>query len=182
MEIIKRTRIYLAVEGEGEQSFVKLLQEFANQRGLYVHLDCEVLGGGGYKTMLTKAVFCQQRVKRQKTNARASILLVDSDRSQKRDDGWSLEKLQQEAKLKKFHVCAQHPNQEGILFRMLPGNESKQIDAAVAQRALKKAWPDYKKPSDFYSLASKYELEDLLRVAKIDKDLNELLLLIGFNG
>ncbi len=84
MEITKRARIYLAVEGEGEQSFVKLLQGFADQHGLHVHLDCEVLSGGGYKSMLTRAVLCQQRIKRQKTNAKASILLMDSDRSQKK--------------------------------------------------------------------------------------------------
>lgn len=33
-----RTRIYLAVEGEDEQSLLRLLQEFADQNDLYVRL------------------------------------------------------------------------------------------------------------------------------------------------
>ncbi len=65
---------------------------------------------------------------------------------------------------------------------MLPGNENKQMDAARAHKALKKEWPEYYKPADFYTLSSKFKLADLLRVAKVDKDLNMLLWLIGFNG
>lgn len=50
--IQQRTRYFLAVEGESEQSFIKWLQNLADQNGLHVHLDCQPLGGGGYEMML----------------------------------------------------------------------------------------------------------------------------------
>ena len=62
--IIQRTRHFFAVEGEGEQSFIKWIQELSDQNELHVHLDCEVLKGGGYKTMLKGAIRCQKRKER----------------------------------------------------------------------------------------------------------------------
>ncbi len=78
-----RTRHFLAVEGEGEQSFVKWLQQLADKKGIFVHLDCQPLNGGGYKTMLKSALHYRQRNDRHK--AKSSILLVDGDRAE-RDD------------------------------------------------------------------------------------------------
>src|SRR5260221_213607 len=118
--IIPRTRFYLPVEGEGEQSFVKWLQQLSDQNGLHVHLDCQVLGGGGYKVMLERALRYRQCKDRNK--AKCSILVVDADRAEC-DDGWSLSKLTQEASKKKIHVCAQYPNQEGLLLRLIRGKE-----------------------------------------------------------
>lgn len=36
--IQQRKRIYIAVEGEGEQSFIKWLQQLCDQNDLHVHL------------------------------------------------------------------------------------------------------------------------------------------------
>jgi len=102
-----RTRIYLAVEGQGDQAFVRLLQRFANQNGLHVHLDCKVLHGGGYEAMLWQADKHRKRIEKVKS----SILLIDGDRSEKKDDGWTLTRLKQEANKLSFMVCAQLPNQ-----------------------------------------------------------------------
>ena len=55
-KIIKqRQRIFIAAEGESEQSFVKWLQQLSDEKELHVHLDCLALNGGGYKPMLEKA-------------------------------------------------------------------------------------------------------------------------------
>lgn len=174
-----RTRIYLAVEGDGEQSFVKLLQNFADQNNLFVHLDCKVLGGGGYKTMFREALQHRQRTNKLKNKAKSSILLVDGDRHERKEDGWSLAKLKQEAKKSDFQVCVQQPNQEGLLFRMLPGNETKKPSIANIHKLLLKQWPSYKKPIDFCVLVSKFRLDDLLRAAEVDSDLDNLLSTIG---
>jgi hypothetical protein len=86
MRTIKvRTRFYLAVEGAGEQSFVKWLQQLCENHGLHIHLDCQPLGGGGYQSMFTNALYYRQRNERRK--AKASILLVDGDRAE-HEDGW----------------------------------------------------------------------------------------------
>ncbi|MCL5260804.1 MAG: hypothetical protein M1561_03880 [Gammaproteobacteria bacterium] len=182
MAIIKkiRTRIYLAVEGEGEQSFVRLLQHFADQNNLYVYLDCKVLGGGGYNAMLRNALKSRKCMSKKRTKEKSSVLLVDEDRGQRREDGWSLTKLRQEAGKTGFHVCVQYPNQEGLLWRMLPDNENRRPDIRNVHRDLVKQWPEYKKPVDFYVLSKKFKLDDLLRVAKFDSEINNLLSTIGF--
>ena len=162
--ILQRTRYFFSVEGEGEQSVIKWMQELSDQNGLYVHLDCEVLKGGGYKTMLEGAIRCRKRKERQK--AKSSVLLVDGDRAE-RDDGWSISRLRQEASKHKFTVCVQHPNLEGLLLRLMPGKESLQPDRANVQVLLKSAWSSYRKPADARTLAGKFTLTDLLRVAKI---------------
>jgi len=174
--ISQRTRFFFSVEGEGEQSVIKWFQELSDQHGLYVHLDCEVLKGGGYKTMLEGAIRCRKRKERQK--AKNSILLVDGDRAEG-DDGWSLSKLRQEASREKFVVCVQHPNLEGLLLRLMPGKESLQPDRANVQAQLRSVWSNYKKPADARTLAKKFTIHDLLRVAKLDEDLGNVLRMIG---
>lgn len=174
--ILQRTRYFLSVEGEGEQSVIKWIQELSDQNGLHVHLDCEVLKGGGYKTMLEGAIRCRKRKERQK--AKSSILLVDGDRAE-HDDGWSLSRLRQEASKHKFTVCVQNPNLEGLLLRLMPGKESLQPDRVNVQAQLRNAWSSYKKPADARTLAGKFTLADLLRVAKVDMELSNLLAIVG---
>lgn len=174
--ILQRTRFFFSVEGEGEQSIVKWFQELSDQNGLHVHLDCEVLKGGGYKTMLEGAIRCRKRKERQK--AKSSILLVDSDRAE-RDDSWSLSKLREEASKHKINVSIQNPNLEGLLLRLIPGKESLQPDRVTVQKQLRNAWPQYKKPTDARTLSEKFTLTDLLRVAKVDSELCWLLTTIG---
>lgn len=176
--ILQRTRHFFSVEGEGEQSVIKWIQELSDQNGLHVHLDCEVLKGGGYRTMLEGAIRCRKRKERQK--AKSSILLVDADRAE-HDDGWSLFKLRQEALKHQFTVCVQNPNLEGLLLRLMPGKESLQPARANVQAQLRSAWPNYKKPADARTLGEKFTLADLLRVAKIDSELRAMLSIIGLN-
>lgn len=175
--IRQRKRIYIAVEGEGEQAFIKFLQHLSDQNGLHIHLDCVPLSGGGYKSMLKKAI--HNRSRRERNTAKDSILLVDGDRADKSDDGWTLEKLLSEATKKKFTVCLQNPNQEGLLLRMIPGNERLQPHATTAHKLLQKEWDDYQKPTDAHTLKSKFSLEDLLRAARVDEELKRLLRIIG---
>ncbi len=174
--ISQRTRFFLAVEGEGEQSFIKWLNELCEQNGLHIHLDCEPVRGGGYKSMLANAVRYRERKERKK--AKAAILLLDADRAA-RDDGWTIAQLKEEATKKNFKVCVQSPNQEGILFRMLPGNEQMQPNSSTVKRQLLNTWPEYKKPLDARTLATKFTLRDLHRVAQIDAELRALLQTIG---
>lgn len=175
--IRQRTRYFLAVEGASEQSLVKWFQHLSEQQLLHVHLDCQVLDGGGYQTMLERVV--RERKRKERSKAKSSILLVDSDRSERGDDGLSLTELKQQAFRQKIIVCAQYPNLEGLLLRMMPKNERLQIDGKKAHSQLRQAWPDYVKPVDTRSLAVKFTLADLLRVAKVDEDLGRLLKIIG---
>lgn len=100
--IPQRKVIYCAVEGEGEQAFIKFLHVLADKNGLHIHLDPQILNGGGYESMLENAN--RHRARRDRSRAKASILIVDTDRAEKKDDGWTLEKLRLEASKKKFAI------------------------------------------------------------------------------
>jgi len=174
-----RKRIYLAVEGESEQSFIKFLQQISDQNNIHVHLDCEVLGGGGYKTMLKRAITYRSRREKYKGKAKISIFIVDTDRADKDEDGWTLKKLTSEANKNHFDICFQKPNLEGLLLRMFPGNEDVYVSASSANRQLLKAWHNYQKPADSRTLMNKFSHDDLVRTAKSDSDLRGLLIMIG---
>lgn len=172
-----REKIYLPVEGESEQSFVKLLQQFCDQKNLNKHLDCQVLKGGGYKSMLEKAVREQKKFHRKK--AKKSILLVDSDRADFNDDGWTIDILKQKALEYEINVCIQDPNLEGLFLRILLAKKQKKPKNSNMKSQLLAIWPNYKKPADAATLAKKITLNDLLYIAKSDKEMTYLLNQIG---
>lgn len=177
--VIQRKRNFFAVEGEGEQSFIKFLQQISDQNEIHVHLDCEVLSGGGYKTMLERAISYRARNEKKKGKAKESILIVDTDRAEKNEDPWSIEQLTTKANRNTFVVCLQQPNLEGLLFRMLPGNDKVTPNATTVHKQLLKEWQAYQKPADARTLINKFSFNDLHRVANSDNHLKKLLLKIG---
>lgn len=94
-----------------------------------------LLGGGGFKSMLEKAVKQHARGCKISGAYKDRFLIVDADRAQQVD--WSIEKLKAEAAKHKFTVCIQNPNHEGLLLRMMPGMEREISDAALSETKLK---------------------------------------------
>lgn len=129
--------------------------------------------------MLKKAAAYNEKKKETKGTPKFAILLVDSDRSTHGDDGWTIANLRQEASKKNIIVCLQEPNQEGLFFRMIQGNENKQVNSNNALKLLRNSWPEYQKPVDARTIAMKYTMDDLMRSAKVDVELNKLLEIIG---
>jgi hypothetical protein len=129
--------------------------------------------------MLRQACRLQERNAKSKSKAKSSILVVDSDRDERKEDGWTLEQLKKEASKSNFVVFVQRPNQEGLLWRMIPGNENKTPPVTNAHKLLLKHLPDYRKPPDFHWLDQKFSLNDIRRTATVDSDLNNLLSIIG---
>lgn len=146
--IIPRKRIYFAVEGEGEQSFIKFLQHLSDQKNLNVHLDCDVLDGGGYEKMLNRAVTYRARNEKKKGRAKESILIVDTDRSDNHTDPLTIKQLEQNTAQNNFILYLQQPNLEGILLQLFPGNETTQVNSSTAGQLLSRQWPSYQKPAD----------------------------------
>ena len=178
-QIVKiRTRFFVAVEGESEQSFLRWLQVLSETE-LHIHLDTIPLGGGGFKTMLQRAVREHKRRSRRGVY-RDRFLVVDADRAAQGD--WSIEKLRREAARHKITVCVQNPNHEGLLLRLLPGMEREHPDAASTESKLRSHWSGYRKPMNAHALNRQFSLEDLLRVANSDADLRILLTGIGLMG
>jgi hypothetical protein len=177
-EQIIRTRFFVAVEGESEQSFVTWLQVLS-QAELHIHLDVVLLDGGGFKSMLEKAVRAHKR--RCRNGAyQDRFLVVDGDRAEQGD--WTIEKLKREAAKHEISVCVQNPNHEGLLLRMMPGMEREIPDAASANTRLRSRWENYQKPMNAHKLGRQFSLEDLLRVARVDSDLATFLQKIGLMG
>ena len=174
--IEKRTRFFLAVEGESERAFARWLQELAN-KSLHVHLDYYLLDGGGYETMLSAAVRHHKKGVATKGVYRGRFLIVDSDRAQLGD--WSMAQLRDEAAKHQITVCFQKPKFEAVLFRMTPGKENAVVTAAAAKNLLEAVWPAYEKPVDARSLGRHFTLDDLLRMATLDEDFRNLLQKIG---
>jgi len=174
--IKKRTRFFVAVEGESEQSFLVWLQVLA-QGKLHIHLDDVLLGGGGFKSMLEKAVKQHARGCKISGAYKDRFLMVDADRAQQGD--WSIEKLKAEAAKYKFTVCVQSPNHEGLLLRMMPGMEREISDATSSETKLKTRWPSYQKPVNAHALGRQFSIDDLLRVGRVDLDLGNFLGKIG---
>ncbi len=181
--IALRTTFFLAVEGDSEQSFIAWLQQLCDNTNVspLAHLDCVPLNGGGYKTMFRDTL--DLRARKNRNRAKATVLLVDADRAERRDDGWSLEQLGRETEKKNIMLCLQRPNHEGLLYRMFPGKQSLQPDSSNAKASLKKIWPEYeKKKVNASTLGKKFSLEDLQRTAKADAELKKLLSLIGLHN
>jgi hypothetical protein len=174
--IKKRTRFFVAVEGESEQSFLVWLQVLA-QGELHIHLDDVLLGGGGFKSMLEKAVKQHARGCKISGAYKDRFLIVDADHAQQGD--WSIDRLKAEAAKHKFTVCVQSPNHEGLLLRMMPGMEREISDAASSETKLKSRWQNYQKPVNAHALGRQFSLDDLLRVARVDSDLGNFLKKIG---
>jgi hypothetical protein len=175
--IEKRVRFFVAVEGECEQSFVKWLQVLADARQIHVHLDSFPLGGGGFKSMLSKSVRLHKRRCKISGAYKERLLIVDADRAGQGD--WPIDKLRREAKKHKIIVCVQSPNHEGVLLRMTEGMEHEKPDVATAVAKLKHHWPNYEKPVNAQTLGRQFSNEDLLRAASADTDLRTLLKTIG---
>jgi hypothetical protein len=128
-----------------------------------------------------KGLFCQHMRRRKRRGAyQARFLIVDGDRAERGD--WSIGKLRREAAKHKITVCVQRPNHEGLLLRMMRGMERKISDAVSAERNLKSQWPSYQKPVNAHTLGRQFSIDDLLRVANVDSDLETLLKTIGLMG
>lgn len=81
------------------------------------------------------------------------------------------------AKIASFEVCIQNPNFEGLLLRLL--SKKKITHCQNISHQLSKLWPDYEKPASTYDLNSRISLNDLIRIAKHDREIEKLLNLIG---
>jgi hypothetical protein len=177
--ILERDRFFISGEGESEQSFIKFLGMLCEQQGMHLHLDCQVLGGGGYQVQLENTIF--YRARNDRVSAKATLLIVDSDRSERGDDSWTIEQLKHEASKENIVVCVQQPNFEGLLVRLLSAKTSAHISVSSGKSQLARLWPDYDKPASARMLVGKLTLADLLRVAKMDSELGKLLSIIGLS-
>ena len=176
----QRRRIFVGCEGEGERSYIALVQRIVDGVHQQVHLDAHPLqpGGGDPLDLARRAEEVIKKIERTRELYDEKYLLIDRDtlgNSPQRD---------QEMQVILDHIDArvvwQDPTHEALILRHLPGCGTRRpASTQVAIRQLRQQWPEYEKPMSALQLASRIGLEGLRQAARVEDDLRDLLASIG---
>ena len=178
--IERRTRIFLGCEGESEQGYGKILQEFADDEGLHVHLVIRNLQPAGNPLALaTKAVSLSGK-ETQKAPLAGKAILFDADglggsRESRVRGRKALKVLEQGG----FIAVLQIPDYEGLLLRHFAGHGRDDPPPGKSMSKLKALWPAYHKNMSAADLRQQLSLEHVIRAAEVTTELRSLLQIIG---
>ena len=174
----RRTRIFAAAEGDGERALAQLLQGLCDDKGLHLHLDIAVAGGGDSRAVVEYAVDRRRRRNDTKVRDKGALVFLDADRlDEDRAAGRDPETVEGRGDLQPVYL---RPNLEGLLIRLHPGQERRFVAARDAEKRLRELWPEYDKPVSAATLAKRFDLDDLRRAAVHDDGLRDALTLLGF--
>lgn len=176
--IQQRTRIYFGCEGESEQSYGKRLNEIADSFGLHLHFDKDIPRPGGDPLQLTQSAI--RRIKEREKHGAFTYraLLIDRDKLGIKPE-WAAQ-IESLAGKHRLHLIWQNPCHESFLLRHLEGQENARPQTTdLASQALKRAWPEYRKPMSAMQLATKIDVQAVLRFGSVEPAFAEFLDLIG---
>ena len=178
--IPQRRVIFVGCEGRSECGYAGLLQDIANEMSLAVHIRIEELhpGAGDPLARIQMLVDRLQRYQRTRVVPYARFALIDADQAEL--DPQRAERAVRLAREHDIELVWQRPTLEAVLLRHLSGRAASQPpDAASAQQALVRDWPEYAKPMTALALKSKINLERLHQAAAVEPRLAALLRAIG---
>jgi RloB-like protein len=172
----QRRRIFVGCEGEGERSYVALMQRIVDGVHQKVHLDAQLLqpGGGDPLDLARRAEEVIKKIERTREPYDEKYLLIDRDtlgNSPQRD-------RETRAILNRIdaRVLWQDPTHEALILRHLPGCARRRpASTQIAMHQLRQQWPQYKKPMSAMQLANRIGLEGLRQAASVENDLRVLL-------
>lgn len=173
--IPQKQRIFVGCEGQSEQSYVRLLSEYAKAD---MHLDAVLLqpGGGDAGALLEKA--CSKYRERQKLYGPYvdAFLLLDKDKLGNN----SVQDLERQALKIGIILIWQDPSHEAFLLRHFPGCQYRQpADSASALHSLRQQFPTYDKGIPARQLQSRISLEMVRAAAGVTAGFDRLLALIA---
>ena len=171
--IPKRKRFFIGAEGKSERSFARWLERLRNNPNPDVHLDIIVCDGGDGLAAAEYAVKRYRERAREHGKFDAGLILIDSDRIEEdRSHGRNPETV-----LKDESLCLAYmrPNLEGVLLRLHRDHEQEFVAADKTLWALRKQWPEYRKPASADALDARFDLNDLQRAARHDDELRKIL-------
>lgn len=176
--IPKRTRIFVGAEGESERSFAAWLQGLCDSEGRHLHLDIVVAGGrSSAKIVETCASRCRER-SRKHGPYRTRLVLLDCDRLEDRQQNEADPRPSADGA--GIELVFLKPDLEGVLVRLHKGQQARRLATAKgAERALKRLWPEYRKPAPAAALRERFDLDRLRRAAGHDDQLRRLAELLG---
>jgi hypothetical protein len=170
-QVIRR-RIFVGCEGDGERSYIALVQRIVNDVHHKVHLDPQLLqpGGGDPLDLVRRAEEVITKIERTREPYDEKYLLIDCDRF-----GRSPERDQQmPAILNRINarLIRQNPAREALILRHLPGCAPRRPPSTqIAMQQLLQQWPEYEKTMSAMQLATRIDLEALRRAAKVEDEL-----------
>lgn len=173
--IPQKQRIFVGCEGQSEQSYVRLLSEYATAD---VYLDAVVLqpGGGDARALLEKAGSkCRERQKLYGQYG-AGFLLLDTDKLGNN----SVPDLERKALKIGMTLIWQKPSHEAFLLRHFPGCQHRQpADSASALQALRRQFATYDKGIPARQLQSRISLDMVRQAAVVTAGFDRLLAFIA---
>ena len=171
-----RKPIFIGTEGESDRAFARLLQRYCDQEQLRVYLKIKPASGGDSVAVVEDIGRWLAKNDPGK-NYQVRLVLLDHDRIEQ--DLQAGRDAQAAATRLGLELVFQGPNLEGLLLRLHPGRERRNIAAHKAISELQKVWPAYKKPPTAEQLRQRFTLDDVRRAATHDQYLRKLLEVIG---
>ena len=173
-----RPSFFVACEGGSEQGYAALIQRFAENQEILIHLDIKKCKGGDPLRIVQTAVEILQRKRKSLGHYSGQVILLDSDRR-----GDSPERTNQADHLiSKHNFCAvwSKPAFEALVLKHLPGCEGLNPQTAdQSYRTLQKHWPEYRKGMTAAELGRQLDLVAVERAAAVEQNLREFLIMIG---
>jgi len=178
--IPQKLPILLLGEGKSEQGYGRWLNKIARTHKLPFHFNAEGLKGGDPLDLLQKAIEKMKNLTRSRESFKHVALLLDSDlrgQNPERD-----EQAIRTAAQHNIHLIWQLPCHEAFLLRHFIGKQNKKPrNHHVAKRQLEAEWHGYEKGQDAVAYGKKLTLDHLSRARAVETDLNDFLVLIGWD-
>jgi len=178
-----RKRFFVGCEGQSEQGYAQLLQNFADEIGLHVHIETKILSGCGDPLALVKRAIAEIKLglQKPKSNYVERFLLFDTDRLNV--DHAKDSSMHQLAKVHGLVLVRQNVCFESVLLRHFDGHENDEpatSDDALSR--LKKVVPHYRKGMSAIDLEKLIKLADVRKMAKtqLNADFGKMLPALGF--
>ncbi len=160
----KRKRIFLGCEGESERSYGALIQSFAEEENLNIHIERCVLSGGDPKKLVYKTINVLKNKKPKLNNDYiAKFVLMDTDRFESNTE-FEITELAENHNitLLKQKICF-----ESVLIRHFePHLDDKPSSSSDALQKLKKIWPEYEKGLSADELNKRIAFKNIKYAAK----------------
>ena len=162
----RRRRLFVGCEGESEQSYAALLQDFAKEQGCAVQADPQVVRAGDPLAIVKRAIEkAAQGERGSKAAYSVRFLMLDTDllgNNPGRDA--QIDGLVEQHN---FVLLRQNCCFEAFLLRHFAGHANDEAPtAAIALRRLQAVWPQYKKGFLKQELRKRIALEDVQRAAQ----------------
>ncbi|MEZ0251238.1 MAG: RloB domain-containing protein [Methylobacteriaceae bacterium] len=179
--IPQRRRVFLACEGESEQSYGALLSRLIDAQHRRTYLDIVLVqpGGGDPLAIVERASrLMSDRVRRFGAYTERAVLL-DTDKlglSPERD-----RRIEALAEREGFRLIWQKPCHEALLLRHLDGCAAlRPVNTARAAEELQRRCATYRKGMAAMRLANLIDVHGVLRAAAVEPALDDFLTAIEF--